>query len=257
MMSHRQRMIYFVIVYALGVVQPCCGQDAAGALPKLTETSVTSSLDGSKESVLYWAPESARRVYLAGTSGGGHMSMLMAGHHPNRFSAVSAWVGISDLAEWYRFHVKDGKPQRYAQMILSSLGGAPGVDAARDADYRDRSPLFHLHRVGDLPIELLSGIRDGHTGSVPPSHTLRAFNVIAKAHGTEQITDDEIESLATRGGTMPALSTEKAAAKREVFLHRSSGNARVTIFDGGHEGLPGPACDWLAKQQRDTLRATE
>ena len=61
------------------------------------------------------------RIYLAGVSGGGHMAMLMAGHHPDRFSAVSAWVGISDLSEWYRFHVKDGKPQKYAQMILKSF----------------------------------------------------------------------------------------------------------------------------------------
>ncbi|MDG1895098.1 MAG: prolyl oligopeptidase family serine peptidase, partial [Fuerstiella sp.] len=69
------------------------------------------------------------RVYLAGVSGGGHMAMLMAGHHPDRFSAVSAWVGISDLPEWYRFHVKDGRPQRDAQMILKSFGGPPGADA--------------------------------------------------------------------------------------------------------------------------------
>ena len=27
------------------------------------------------------------RIYLCGVSGGGHMSMLMAGHHPDRFSA--------------------------------------------------------------------------------------------------------------------------------------------------------------------------
>ena len=75
------------------------------------------------------------RVYLAGVSGGGHMAMLMAGHHPDRFSAVSAWVGISDLSDWYRFHVKDGKPQKYAQMILKSFGKPPGEDVATDAEY--------------------------------------------------------------------------------------------------------------------------
>ena len=183
------------------------------------------------------------------------MSMLMAGHHPERFSAVSAWVGISDLAEWYRFHVKDGKPQRYARMILSSLGGAPGESADRDAEYQDRSPLFHLHRVGDLPIDIHSGIRDGHTGSVPTAHSLLAFNVIARAHGTKPISDTEIEELKQRGGKVPSLSTDAATREREVFLRRESGHARVTIFDGGHEGLPGPACEWLANQQRDTLRA--
>ena len=183
------------------------------------------------------------------------MSMLMAGHHPERFSAVSAWVGISDLAEWYRFHLKDGKPQRYAQMTLNSLGGPPDESAERDAEYRDRSPIFHLHRVGDLPIELQAGIRDGHTGSVPTAHTLKAFNVIAKAHGTTQISDDEIERLWRRGGTIPALSKAATAEPRKVFFTRKSGSARVMIFDGGHEGIPGPACEWLTKQKRDTLRA--
>ena len=65
--------------------------------------------------------------------GGGHMAMLMAGYHPDRFSAVTAWVGISDLADWYRFHVKDGKPQNYARMVLASCGGPPGQSAAIDA----------------------------------------------------------------------------------------------------------------------------
>ncbi len=84
------------------------------------------------------------RIYLAGTSGGGHMTMLMAGHHPDRFSAASAWVGISELADWYRFHLKDGEPQNYARMILKSLQDKPGASAEIDAEYRDRSPVYWI-----------------------------------------------------------------------------------------------------------------
>ena len=40
-------------------------------------------------------------VYLVGVSGGGHMALLMAGRVPDRWTAVSAWVPVSDLAAWH------------------------------------------------------------------------------------------------------------------------------------------------------------
>ena len=54
------------------------------------------------------------RIYLAGVSGGGHMTMLMAGRYPAMWAAASAWVGISDLAAWHRKHAGDrnGRPTR-------------------------------------------------------------------------------------------------------------------------------------------------
>ena len=198
----------------------------------------------------------SERIYLAGTSGGGHMAMLMAGHHPDRFSAVSAWVGISDLAAWYEFHVKDGKPQRYARMILSSLVGAPGSKKEIDADFKDRSPIHHLHRAVGLPLQICAGINDGHTGSVPISHSLNAFNVVARAQNAEAISQADIASLLKRQQVPADLD---AAAKqipikfgREIVFARESGKASVIIFDGGHEGLPVPACDWLDSQARVT-----
>ena len=309
------------------IFQTALAEDAV-KLPALTETAVTSSLDGEKQAVLYWAPETARtqqtplfvflhswsgdyrqkndkwqrqavergwvflhpdfrgpnnspeacgsrfarqdildamafaesefqidseRVYLAGTSGGGHMAMLMAGHYPHRFSAVSAWVGISDLAEWYRFHTRHGRPGRYAQMILKSLGGRPGENPQRDADYRDRSPVFHLQNTGDLPLDLYAGVQDGHTGSVPIRHTLTAYNVIAEAHGTRPVSDKEIDQLSEPGRLSSPLASDQVmdpTLKRGIFLRRQSQSARVTIFDGGHEGLPVPAAVWLEKQRR-------
>lgn len=201
----------------------------------------------------------SQRVYLAGTSGGGHMSMLMAGHHPDRFSAVSAWVGISDIAKWYRFHVKDGVPQTYARMILKSLGGPPDENSDRDTDYRDRSPVFHLARVGNLPIEVSAGIRDGYTGSVPISHTLLAWNEIVRANRGEPIAADEIQRLTRLGGQPERLKAAldqlqvDPSVGRKVVLRQMINKSRVTIFDGGHEGIASAACEWLSQQQR-TIR---
>ena len=193
------------------------------------------------------------RIYLAGSSGGGHMAMLMAAYAPHRFSAVSAWVGISDLAEWYRFHLKDGKPKPYARMVVASCGGPPGVSPDVDAQYRARSPIFHLHKVGDLPIDLNAGIHDGHKGSVPISHTLRAFNVIAKRKGHTLVSEAEMTALWEAGRVAePKTATEvvDATYARRILLRRHADSARITIFDGGHEGLSRPACEWLAQQQR-------
>jgi len=194
-------------------------------------------------------------LYLAGSSGGGHMAMLMAGYHPDRFSAVSSWVGISDLAGWYRFHVKDGKPQNYARMVLASCGGPPGQSAALDAEYRARSPLYHMHRVGDLPLDLCVGIRDGYSGSVPIQHTLKAFNVVAESIEVDPISRDEMNALSEKGRLMarePVAANVETTFGRQIHLQRHAGNTRVTIFDGGHEGLAGPACEWLAKHKRQT-----
>ncbi|MCA8989202.1 MAG: prolyl oligopeptidase family serine peptidase, partial [Planctomycetaceae bacterium] len=127
-------------------------------------------------------PVDRERVYLAGSSGGGHMAMLMAGHAPDRFSAVSAWVGISDLRRWYEFHTRTGAPDNYGKMILNSLSGSPGESPEIDLQYQDRSPICHLHQVGNLPLDLCAGLHDGHTGSVPIDHSLLAFNVIASAN---------------------------------------------------------------------------
>lgn len=194
-----------------------------------------------------------KRIYLAGTSGGGHMAMLMAGHHPDRFSAVSAWVGISDLSAWYDFHVKDDKPQRYARMILAALGGSPGSTELIDADYKDRSPIHHLHQAVDVPLQICAGINDGHSGSVPVTHSLNAFNAIARAQNAEVIPESVVSDLRLRKPIkeFAPLDTRSAAAfGREIVFHQATRTASVVIFDGGHEGLTAPACDWLRNQTR-------
>lgn len=193
------------------------------------------------------------RIYLAGTSGGGHMTMLMAAYHPDRFSAASSWVGISDLAEWYRFHVKNGQPDHYARMTMQALGGAPGASPVVEREYRERSPLEWLPRAVDLPLDLAAGITDGHSGSVPVAHSLRAFNAVARAAGGAAVSDGEMDELwRLRRLSSPKPGDEQfdESFGRATYLRREAGRARVTIFEGGHEGLAGAACDWLAKQRR-------
>lgn len=199
------------------------------------------------------------RVYLAGVSGGGHMTMLMSGRHPERFSAASAWCGISDLRSWHEFHTKDGVPQRYAAMIEASTGGPPGKSAEIDVEYRERSPIFWLERVGDLPLEISTGVDDGHTGSVKVDHSLRAFNEIAKARGLPLVEESEMKELweaRQLKNPRPGDTEPDPTYERDILLRRQAGRSRVTIFQGGHEGLAHAACEWLSKQKRPTKTAS-
>jgi dipeptidyl aminopeptidase/acylaminoacyl peptidase len=192
-------------------------------------------------------PIDERRIYLTGASGGGHMSMLMAGRFPERWTAVSAWVGISDLAAWHASHAEG----RYGEMIRQSCGGSPGDSPDVDEQYRRRSPLTWLDRAVDLPLDLAAGVHDGYTGSVPIRHTIDAFNKIAAAQGLTAVSEDEISQLSRPNGRLekPRVGdqAEDPALGRQIYLRRTAGKARVTIFEGGHERIAHAAAEWLSR----------
>lgn len=187
------------------------------------------------------------RVYLAGVSGGGHMAMAMAAYHPKAFVAISAWVGISDLAAWHAETRSAGL--HYWKDIEACTGGPPGASAAVDVQYHLRSPVHHLAHAAGVPLDLNAGIHDGHTGSVPIHHTLDAFNAVAMANGDPGITQSRINALSQEWAP-PEAPVDDPAYARRIHLRAESGKARATIFEGGHEGLPGTACAWLAAHSR-------
>ena len=201
-----------------------------------------------------WAKEyypiDTRRIYLTGVSGGGHMTMLMVGRHPDVWAAASAWVGISDLAAWHKKHAGTN----YGDMMEAACGGAPGSSDAADEQYRKRSPLTYLHRAAKVPLDIAAGVHDGYSGSVPTRHSLEAFNVIAMAAKVKPISAAEIEQISRPDGRLakPLASdqVEDAAFARAIHLRRTAGPARVTIFEGGHEGIATAAIEWLARHSK-------
>ena len=187
------------------------------------------------------------RIFLMGVSGGGHMAMLMTARYPKVWDAVSEWVGISDLRQWYYEHLQDGEPQDYAKNVIASVGGVPG-DSAIDIQLRLRSPLGQLAAAKDVPIDFNAGVHDGHSGSVPIHHTLDAFNEIAVAHGAPVVWAHEIEQLTTLRCLRDPLDCDRREDPlygRKIHLRRLAGRSRVTIFEGGHEGLPVPTFSWF------------
>lgn len=197
-------------------------------------------------------PVDRSKIYLTGSSGGGHMSLLMAARHPEVWTAVSAWVPITDLAAWHDRHAEVD----YGEMLRACTGGTPGSSPQVDAEYRDRSPLRFLSAAKDLPIEIAAGVRDGHQGSVPIRHSLLAFNELAGAHGAEPVSDAEIAELSTGpkarlANPQPGDRIEDPAYDREIILRRTAGPSRITIFEGGHEGIASAQVDWLRRYPAD------
>jgi dipeptidyl aminopeptidase/acylaminoacyl peptidase len=189
----------------------------------------------------------ASRIYLVGGSGGGHMSLVMAERAPDLWAAVSAWVPISDLAAWHA--ESKARKSNYDKMLEKSCGGAPGL--MTEAEYRHRSPLFHLAAAKGVPLDINTGIHDGHTGSVPVSHSLRAFNVLAATD--KQISDEDIDFMVREQKIPAALAAETQndpERQKATLFRRASGNARVTVFEGGHDSEPSAALEWLSRQRK-------
>lgn len=193
-----------------------------------------------------------KRIYLTGSSGGGHMTMQMVGNHPEVWAAASAWVGISDVKSWHELHARD----RYGDMLRKSCGGPPGASAAVDAEYQFRSPLTHLARAKDVPLEIAAGIYDGHHGSVPVSHSLAAFNVVAAANAGSSDAAPAVDAAtiadlcaAPWRRLAPTIDVEEfdPTYDRTIYFRRTSNKCRVTLFEGGHERLDVAALEWLAR----------
>lgn len=195
------------------------------------------------------------RIYLIGGSGGGYNSLQIVSRVPEIWAGVSVMVPISDLEAWYYENKKAGRS--YADDIVNALGGKPSSSYFIERQYYLRSPVHHLENAKSVAVDIAAGIRDGHTGSVPITHSLRAFNVMASP--TDQIPDSVITYL-TKNAEVPEhlqvhISDSSYPESQQPLFRKVSENVRITLFDGSHETLYKAGLTWLEKQYKGTKAA--
>ena len=188
------------------------------------------------------------RIYLTGGSGGGHCSLLMAGRRPDLWTAVSAWCPISDISRWHRESRE--RKRGYADHIESACGGDPETSESALEEARKRSPVTWLANAADvLPVDINTGIHDGHTGSVPVGQSVRAYNLLAAPEDRIPEADisfiEENEKIPSH---LAAKEGDPAYGSHAILLRKQSRKVRLTIFEGRHDMFFETAFDWLGRQ---------
>jgi dienelactone hydrolase len=194
-----------------------------------------------------------RRVFLVGFSGGGMMSLLMAGRHPERFAGAVAWVPVHDLLDWHAYNAGFVPPRGYASHIEQACGGDPRyVPRARRSCER-RSPRRWLERArrAGVPVYLGHGLGDT---LVPPGAALRAFNQLADPEdriGRRSVA--RVDDNRLPGHLRGAVEAETHFGRQDpdVLFARRSGPATVVLFEGEHDMVFHPGLEWMARLARD------
>lgn len=199
------------------------------------------------------------RIYLVGGSGGGHASLLMAGRRPELFTAIASYCPISDIAAWFKETYEKKQPSTkrdYDDHIFDACGGNPLTDEKAAVEAKHRSPLTWLENAkGKVILDIETGIHDGHTGSVPISHALNAFNMVAEEK--DRISAEDIDFMVKNEQVPEHLRFDGHDAaygsKHQVLLRRESGMVRLTLFEGTHEMLSSCAFGFLSRQARGAM----
>lgn len=190
------------------------------------------------------------KIFLVGGSGGGHASLLLAGRAPEMWSAVSSWCPISDIRKWHS-HCRNAGLE-YADHVEISCSGNPQSTEFAAEQARLRSPLTYLAAAkGRTILDIGTGIHDGHTGSVPVSQAIEAFNAVAEE--ADRISAEDIDFMVKNEAVPEHLmfdGEDPAYGPYKVLLRRQSATARLTLFEGGHDLLPGAAFGFFDRQSR-------
>ena len=105
-------------------------------------------------------------IFLLGASGGGHMSLLMAGAYPEIFRAIAAFVPITDLTKWKE------QNDSYAHHISACCSD-------NNEEMLKRSPISYIENISKANLKIFHGKYDK---IVPFRHSLDLYNAIIEKH---------------------------------------------------------------------------
>jgi pimeloyl-ACP methyl ester carboxylesterase len=187
------------------------------------------------------------KIYVVGASGGGYAALCAFMQSRHRVRTFAAWVPITDLTAWYRESLARGT--KYAGDILRCTGSEGGP--LDEAEAKKRSPLYAqtpTTKLNDTRLLLFAGIDDGHTGSVPVTHSLLFYNKLLRDLGVQgaqsYVSRRDISALLRRKPPSPPLPLGRLGS-RDVLYRQEHGPVSLTVFSGGHEMLPEAALEVL------------
>ena len=105
-------------------------------------------------------------IFLLGASGGGHMSLLMAGFCPEYFKAIGSYVPITDLVKW------KAQSERYRDSVIACCGES-------DEEARLRSPITYIDTIAKANLKIFHGKFDG---IVPVSQSIEFYNELVEKY---------------------------------------------------------------------------
>lgn len=177
-----------------------------------------------------------QNIFVVGFSGGGYAALGSYLKTRHQVRLWQAWAPIADLEAWY-WQTKARKLTDLAGTILSCTGRESELDAATA---KLRSPLYWtLPAALSGRMEIYAGSRDGYAGTVPISHAIRFYNRIVGSvgEGEQTISTELVNALVTQAQP----PTTEMLGDRIVIKRADVGFASLTVFEGGHEILVGPA----------------
>ena len=106
-----------------------------------------------------------KSIFLVGMSGGGHMSLMMAGFCPEYFRAVASFVPITDLSAWCEYS------SHYAAHVKACCGTYDEII--------ERSPISHLDGISRANVKIFAGRYDK---VVPYRQTVDFYNALIEQY---------------------------------------------------------------------------
>jgi hypothetical protein len=189
-------------------------------------------------------------IHVIGTSGGGYATLLMYMKTALEIRSFSAWVPISDLVDWY--WACDGRGLKYAGDILSCTDSQDSVLNIEEA--RARSPYFMdtpVSRRKKSRLNIYCGIHDGYTGSVPITQSINFYNKLVRDMKGDELAlvplEDAIHMMSQRTFTPGEAAQLLGPEGRRIHYRKQYDSINLTIFEGGHELLPGAALEDLVR----------
>lgn len=110
-------------------------------------------------------------VFLLGSSGGGHMSLLMAGYCPEYFKAITAFVPITDLKKWAE------QNENYRKHILACCSNS-------EEEMAFRSPVTYIDTIAKANLKIFHGKYDP---VVPVTHSLELYGKIFEKYPKSRV----------------------------------------------------------------------